>query len=86
MREHGKTKVRRYSVGNVEPVLGTVIRAVQSPMTLQEEAMGTSRMHCDLVYALPELRIFVGHGHSADTLVLNGPGKSAIVGPVNTAR
>ena len=38
MCDHCETKIRRHSIGNVEPVFGTVIGAVQSPMTLQEEA------------------------------------------------
>jgi len=85
MRDHCETKIRRHSIGNVQPVFGTVIGAVQSPMTLQKEALGTSRMHCDFVYALPELRVSVRHGHGADSLVLSGPGASAIAGPVNAA-
>ena len=63
---YGKTKIRRHSVGNVHPVFGTVVGAIQSPMILQKEALRTSGMHRDFMYALPELGIFVGHEHGAD--------------------
>src|SRR5580704_15067186 len=35
---HGKTKIRRHSIGNVRPVLAAVVGAIQSPVILQEEA------------------------------------------------
>ena len=50
-----------------------------------EETFGTTGVHRDFVYALPELGIFVRHVRSANALVLRGPDASAIVGPVNTA-
>src|ERR1700740_1317213 len=85
VHDYGKTEIRGHSIANVCTVFGTVVRAIQSPMILQEDAFGTTRMHRDFVYTLPELGVFLGHERSADAPVLRGPGMSAIVGPVNAA-
>jgi hypothetical protein len=83
--EHGKTKIRWHSIGNVYPVFGTVVGAIQSPMILQKKAFGPIGMHRDFVYALAELGILVGHQHGADAAILRGPGTAAIAGTVNAA-
>lgn len=57
VHEHGKTKIGGHSIGYVGPAIGAVVRAIEPPMILQEQAFGTSRMDRDLVYALPELGI-----------------------------
>jgi hypothetical protein len=53
-------------------------------MILQEEAFGAKGMHRDLVYTLPELGVFAGHKHNADTAILRRPGSASIVSAVNT--
>ena len=74
MHDYSKAKVRRHSVGDVDPVFGMVVRAIQSPMVLQKQSFGTSGMHRDFVHALSELGIFVGHEHGADAPILCSPG------------
>src|SRR5207237_10215274 len=83
MYHHGETKIRRDAIGNVLPVFGIVIGAIQAPVILKEKTFGTGRMHRNLVYTLPELGILVGHKHSADASISRRPRTSAIVGPVN---
>src|SRR4030095_8912280 len=79
---HRKTKIGRPSVAYVCPVLGMIIRAIQAPMILEKQTFRTSRMHHNLVYALSELWIFVGHERGADPAVLRRPCASAVVGAI----
>ncbi len=60
MHNHREPKIRRHSIGDIDPAFGAVIRAVKSPMILQEQTFGTGGMDRDLVHALPELGILFG--------------------------
>ena len=55
-------------------------------MILQKETFRTNRVHYNLVYTLPELRIFDGHKRDADAQILCGPRMSTIVRAVNAPR
>src|SRR5439155_7836807 len=59
MYHHGETKIRRDAIGNVLPVFGIVIGAIQAPVILKEKTFGTGRVHRNLVYTLPELGVLV---------------------------
>ena len=83
MYDNGKTEIRRHAISNVRPGFSAVVRAIESPMILQEKASWTIRMQCDLVYALPEFGILIGHEHSADAAVLRCPCAPRIVGAVD---
>src|SRR3989475_12646998 len=85
MYHHGETKIRRDAIGNVLPVFGIVIGTIQAPMILQVKTFRTGRVHRNLVYALPEFGILVGHEHSADASILRRPRTPTVVGPVNAA-
>src|SRR5262249_43808513 len=81
----GKAKIRRDAVGDIFPILTVIVGAVESPVILQVETLGASRVHGNFVNALSEFGIFVGHEHGADAAVLRGPGLAAVCGAVNAA-
>src|SRR5204863_148845 len=66
MRLDGEAEVRRDAVGDILPRIAPVVAAIQSPVVLEEEPLGTRRMVRHLVHALPELRILVGKEYGAD--------------------
>ena len=64
-------------------LFSAIIRAVQSPVVLQKEALRTARVQGYLVHALPELGIFLGHEQRPDATILRSPGLATILGPVH---
>ena len=87
MRVHDdrKSKIRRHAVGNVGPVLRVIVGAVNSPVILQEKPFRPRGMHGDLMHALPELGILVGHEQGSYTTVVRHPRRACIVGAVDPA-
>src|SRR6202011_1999830 len=79
-------KIGGHSVADVLPGFSRIVRAIQAPVVLEEEAFGPARVHHDFVYALSELRIFFGHELHANAPVAGAPGASSIVGSVSAAR
>jgi len=48
MDRHGKTEIGRHSIGDVRPVLPTIVTAIQAPVILQEHPLGLPRRLRDL--------------------------------------
>src|SRR5262249_51268150 len=86
MNDNGESKIGRDAVGDVLPVFAVIVRAIKTPVILQEKAFGMRRMHRNFVNALAELGIFVGQKHSADAAILCGPGLAAVAGAINATR
>src|SRR5947207_3909239 len=86
MHEHDEAKIRRHSIGDVRPAISMVVRAIKTPVILQEQALRAGGMHGDLVYTLSKFGILVGHEHSADSAVLCIPSASTIISAINAAR
>src|SRR5207245_7021796 len=83
MHDHGEAEIGGHAVGNVCPVGGTIVGTIKAPVILQEETIGLSGVHDDLVHALAKLRIFFGHMHDADTVIPCVPVFAGIIGSIN---
>src|SRR5215510_5529038 len=86
MHDNRETEIGRNTVGDVGPVFGVVIRAINSPMILQEQSFRPRRMQGYLVYALSELGILIRHKNRTDAAVLRGPCGAAVFGAVDASR
>src|SRR5215472_13094892 len=86
MHDNWEAEIGRNTIGDVGPVFGVVIGAINSPMILQEQSFRPRRMQGNLVYALSELGIFVWHEDGAYSTVLRGPVGSAIFRTVDASR
>ena len=85
MHHDREAKVGRHSVGDVGPGTGGIIGAIESPVILQEKTFGALWVQGDLVNALAELGVFIGHKHGADAAILRGPSRASVVGAVDAA-
>src|SRR5205823_5539121 len=86
MHDHGEAEIGRHPIRDVLPAFGAIIRTIQAPMILQEEAVRASRVHGKFVDTLPEFRIPFGRVHEANAAVQRPPAAAAVVGPVNAPR
>jgi len=85
MHDHGKTEVGGHAEGNILPGIAAIVGAIESPVILQEEALGPGGMENDFVHALTELGIFFGHEDDADAAVAGLPRFGAVFAAIEAA-
>ena len=85
MRQHHEAEVRRQPFGDRLPALGVVVAAVDAVVVLRVEAAVDGGVGRDLVHALAEFRVGVGHEVGRDSLVARLPGGAAVERAVDAA-
>ncbi len=68
----------RQALADVRPVRARVVAPVHAPVVLQIQPVRGRRILCDLVHALPELRVRIRQEHRGDTGVGRLPALSAV--------
>ena len=85
MGGHCEAEVRRDAVRDVAPRIAGVVTAIETPVILQEQAIGIGRMTHDLVHALAELRMLVRQEVRAHAMIAGAPRPAAVVAAIDAA-
>src|SRR5437763_13848040 len=83
MHQDGKAEIRWHPIGNVLPVLAPVVGAINPPMILEEDSLGTGWMHRDGVNTLAKVRKFFRREYHTHASVARLPGLPAVFGFVD---
>ncbi len=85
MRQHHEAEIRRQALRDRFPALGVVVTAVDAVVVLRVKAAVDGGIGRDLVHALAEFRVGIGHEVGRDSLVARLPGAAAVERAVDAA-